>query len=602
MNDAQKFFFLRLFFSDYIYFSLFGLWVIAILLIIYSRTKNPFSNFSLLKLLTRFKARYLIELFFILLPSLSRTFYILFTNLVFSARYHGDEVISAYYSAQYSILKNNFFAPVPINKSDWVCQFPSLYFFLQKIFFLFFGENIISARFSVLPYVFLISIFLFLLCQYLYNKKIARLSLILYAFFAPALYFETRSFHFVSSTAIFLINFYLLIIYPKSTNKSTIATLIGWSLAFSYLFYTSSYLALPITIFFYLTLIIQILLKKQQNLSKFRQITQDFILSILIAGLILLPFFTQMVLDKNFYLLERTKQVDLLSGTWSPHPKTLSQHPQISTVINIISQNLLVSLKSIYQDNTQGDNGFWFNHLPFFDQFTLLLFILGCLACLFLIFKKKHCQSLILINLLTIVIAAFILGIVLTIPPPAFHRFTLAYPFLIIIIMAIFYLFDLFIIHLQNHHRWQHQPWQKIFHLSQSGILFLIIVIYIFFNINHFLTAICLEDTPKEIPLVNSINQNYQNKKIYLAAFPNFHLYKVIYFFGQGNVKKMTPQQVDYHQKLLNNFNPNENYLYILLYPKEFKQLFIEKDSSGQFLPYSEDYGLFVKNSGPEGS
>jgi len=106
-------------------------------------------------------------------------------------RAHGDDLLTAYFSATYD-LGSNFFAPVPADWTQWVTQFPCPFFF-QKIFFLVFGESLMSIKFSVLPYVLVVSTFLFFVVRELLDERAAIVALVLHSFFWPSLTCPSRS-------------------------------------------------------------------------------------------------------------------------------------------------------------------------------------------------------------------------------------------------------------------------------------------------------------------------------------------------------------------------------------------------------------------------
>lgn len=223
-------------------------------------------------------------------------------------RIHGDDMITAYLSAHYDLLKTNPFAPVPHNIADWICQFPSTFFLLQKIFFLIFGTTLLTVKLSVIPYVLLVSIMLFLIARKIFDEKFAMISVVLYAFFAPALYLETLGLHFVSSTAIFMVFFYFLLLYHEKSRVKFIV-LAGIFCALSYLFYSSSYIAIPVYFMFFIA---ELFLQKE----KF-SVVKHYLLGLLVFGIILMPFVLQMMQTENYYLSHRADQVNLLTGEWS---------------------------------------------------------------------------------------------------------------------------------------------------------------------------------------------------------------------------------------------------------------------------------------------
>lgn len=500
----------------------------------------------------RFKK--IVIIFAILLPSIIR---ILLYNL---DRIHGDELITGYFSAHFDILKTNFFAPVPTNPADWVSQFPAPFFFLQKIFFLIFGESLLTVKLSVIPYVLIVSVFLFLIAKKLFDKKTTTIALILYAFFSPALYLETLGLHFISSTAIFLIFFYFLLEHFQ-TGKIKFMLLSFLFMAFCYLFYSSSYIAFPIFIFVFLW---EICFKKKRL-----RIFWHYLLGFLIFIFILSPFILNMILTKNFYITKRYDQVNLLKGEWSPGAK---QNRSFSDGISLISENFNESFKSLYFDGIGGHGGYNFGHLAFFNGFNLWVIIFGTLVSFYFMIKRKQPE---ILFILVVIVVSFVTGVVLTIPPPAYHRFSLAFPFLCFIMATPLY----FLFKLVKHK------------LISFAFLIVFLLFYCYFNVSSFAKQTGDEVMNSNIELSKLIIKKYPKRNIYVASFPGFAFQKIFYFVEGAPHRKIV---TDYHINFLNHFNRQEKYLFVIIFPNDFNDQFKEKDPNGRIIKYSETYSLFV--------
>lgn len=402
-------------YKDNYSFVLIFLWIFSVLsLIIFSTYKNI--NLKNLKAIKVSKKTVFI-LMLLLLPSIVRIF-----NYDLD-RIHTDDLITAYFSAFYDLTNTNFFSAIPTDKGQWVSQFPTPYFALQKLFFLLFGETLLTIKLSILPYVFIVSLMIFLIAKETINEKTAVISVIIYSFFAPSLYIETLGLHFISSTAIFMVFFYFILLTLKE-KKYLYSTLTGVFCGLSYLFYTSSYIAFPILVFSFITYLV---------LSKNRLLTvKIFLISIVGFLTIVSPYLVYMHSAQNYYLTQRINQVNLVSGEWSHQKDEIKKG---TNPLNIILRNLSLSIKSLYSDGIGGHGGYSFNNLAFFDKITLFLFIYGITASLVLSFRKKG-----LLFTLLVIFLSYIFGVVLTIPPPAYHRFSLAYPFLAIIISIPLYI------------------------------------------------------------------------------------------------------------------------------------------------------------------
>lgn len=479
-------------------------------------------------------------------------------------RIHGDDTISAFFSSNYNFRKDNFFAPVPINKAEWVCQFPSLYFVLQKIFFIFSGESLLTIKLSILPYVGIVSLMIFLISKKFFDTKTAAVGVILYSFFPASLYLETLGLHFISSTAVFLIFFYFLIIGSEN-NSFYNSILIGVSCAFCYFFYSSSYIALPIMFLFFFAQFF-----KKNNLKK--NIAN---LTISIIGFIIVvsPFLINMYKEKNFYLAGRIKQVSIINGEWSGTKERIKNGESIN---KIVVDNFVLSFNSLYKNGIGGHGGYTFGHLALFDKFSILLIFAGLLSCLFLIFLKKKTE---LLFVLAIILMAFVSGMVLTIPPPPFHRFSIAFPFFVIIESSIFFILFKEI---------------KISETIKYALTVFVLIVYSINNQNYFEKSIKDEKENMDVKISLFIKEKYPSRKVMIASFPGYALEKIMYFVINNKGMK-TLIATDYHQNFIDKFDRNENYLYVLIFPDVFDSKFKELDKKGKLINFSNNYSIFVK-------
>lgn len=471
-------------------------------------------------------------------------------------RIHGDDMLTAYFSAHYNIFKTNPLAPVPQNKADWVCQFPSTFFVLQKMFFSIFGASLLTIKLSVMPYVLLVSGMLFLIVRKIFNGKTAIISVILYAFYAPSLYLETLGLHFISSTAIFMVFFYFLLLHhEKPTIKSILV--VGIFCGLSYLFYSSSYIAILIYFMFFIG---ELILKKEKS-----PVVKHYFFGFLVFILILLPFIFQMAKTRNFYFAGRANQVNLLSGEWSV-PKD-----QIKKPINyllVVKDNFLLSIKSLYQDGIGGHGGYNFGHLAFFDKFTLLIFLAGFTLSWYYVFRKYNYG---LFWVLIITMISFVAGIVLTIPPPAFHRFSLAFPFLVMISSVPLYMIIM----------------SKIHAVIKYALLAIIIVIFCITNLNHFNKQTSSENDNESLRLGGFIKNNYPQRNLYVASFPGYNFEKIYYFIDNTRLV-----ETDYHTNFLQRFNTKEKYIYVIIFPDVFNEKFQRKDPHGRIENFNNNFSL----------
>ncbi|OGK13087.1 hypothetical protein A2859_01240 [Candidatus Roizmanbacteria bacterium RIFCSPHIGHO2_01_FULL_37_16b] len=531
-------------------------WIASIILFISPFINGVLSYFSRL----RISKNTFVVTSVIFLPSIIRVLIILTLRRLWI---HQDDMISAYFSAKYDLTGTNFFGPLPLDKGDWVSQFPAVYHFLQKIFFMIFGESLMSVKLSTIPYVIITSFFLYLTVKLLFNRRTAVVSLMLYAFFPISLYHETLGLHINASSAVFMLFCFFLVIYFRYKQK-IYAVLTGIACAFNFLFYPSSYIALPLMfILFFLDFLNQ---RKRYVVINLLLASFSFIFTVS-------PFLTYMYQAKNFYITQRFDQVNLLMGE---HSELKDRINKGENIIRVLGDNFIKSVKSMYVDGIGGHGGYDFGYLAFFEKISLLFFIFGVFFSLYSIKKKFELMMIFIIIFIT-----FFSGVVLTDMPPAYQRLLIAVPFIIIVTSGLFYFLEYYFEKNNGRKRY----WFRIFFTA------FLLIVYSSNNYFYFLKSIEKEKERVEVKIGNFIAQNYPVRKIYIAAFRTFALNKTFYFFGKENMKKTYS---DYHDELLADFNPNEKYVYVLTYPDAFNDKFQEMDKNAKIINFSENFSLFV--------
>src|SRR3989344_7642531 len=126
--------------------------------------------------------RKIIILFVLILPLLVR---VANYNL---DRIHGDDIMSAYFSDHISLAKLNPYAGIPEPFTDGEAQFAPPFFILQKLFFTVTGANLLTIKLSILPYVALTSLMIFLIAREILSPASALIAVFLYAFLAFNIY------------------------------------------------------------------------------------------------------------------------------------------------------------------------------------------------------------------------------------------------------------------------------------------------------------------------------------------------------------------------------------------------------------------------------
>jgi hypothetical protein len=469
-------------------------------------------------------------------------------------------MLTAYFSVHYDWVKDSFFGAVPVNRADWVSQFPSVYFAGQKLVFAVLGLGIYQTMVSTLPYVYITAWSLFVLGSSLLTKKLGLVAVILYAFFPPSLYLETIGLQFSMSTAIYSLLLVGLLGY-WSTKRVVWAMLSGIVAGFAYLGYTSSYIALPVILGFFAVLII--------TQAKIRR-------KVVVGGLIALGCFLITWLPfgvyilTNNYLVQRTNQVALLGGEWSADkdPKLLSAQR-----LQALGNHTINSVRSLVIDGIGGHGGYNFGQQRLLQPVGLGLLIIGLVTvCYLIVIKRQGFWGVILVS----VLFAFA-GVVFSIPPPAFHRFSLAFPLIILIMSAAFY----FVMRL------------PINRYVGGAVIIIALITYGVTNLTVFQQMV-KQEVPNDNILMAKMMNNYcgeKERRWYVAAFPGFALEKILYVLG-GNQQRLI--MTDYHVNLLKSFNRYEKYCYAILFPQEFNSKFYGLDVSGKIIPVGSSYSLFV--------
>jgi 4-amino-4-deoxy-L-arabinose transferase-like glycosyltransferase len=473
------------------------------------------------------------------------------------ARMHTDEFITAYASAKHDFAHTSFFGSIP-EYWEWQGQFPKPFFFLQRVFFAFFGASTLTLRLSVQIYVALVSVMLFLIVREILNWKAALVAVVLNSFFAVSVYMETLGFMFISSTAIFTVFFYFAL-REYRTGETFYAALAGIACGFCFLTYYSSYLALPMLVAFS-----AVRWLRERRL----QVVRNFVVALFGMLVVTAPFLAFMIRSGN-YVAPRTKQVALLTGEWSRYREAIAAGTR--KPLSVIMENLTLSLKSFVQNDIGGHGGYDLGHLAFFDRFSLVLFLAGFLTGLVLAFRKTE-----LIFVFLAIGAPFLTGMVLTIPPPAYHRFCIAFPFLVILMTLPF---DLLL-------RVPRVPGSVRYALV-AGLLLL----YASTNERYFVEAVIRDPPPDELRLAELINRRFDGRKLYVAAFDAFAFQKILYFVDKWPDRRV---ETTFHDHLLKRFNTREKYVYVIILADAFKERFRKADPNGRWFHFSPNYSLFA--------
>ncbi|MEK7559631.1 MAG: glycosyltransferase family 39 protein [Patescibacteria group bacterium] len=450
--------------------------------------------------------------------------------------FHIDEYLTAHYSYSLGDLsKLDWFGMYP-PVGEWICQFPLLYFFFQKLFFNIFGLSTLTMRFSILPYITIIFVSLFLLTKRLYNEKTAITAILIFAIFSPDLYLSRWSLHFVSSTALFLLTAYFLTLSLQVGKKINFA-LLGFFLATCYMTYYSSYIAAPLVFAYLLVLIITRKVTKPSLIN--------FLLSLGIFLYAISPIIAYATKVDNFFT-QRTTQVALINGLWSPY-QNIEIAPK--SVLTILAKQIDISSQSLYKDGIGGHAGYWFGRLALFDKVTFLFFVLSMPFFILKIAKNRKAHD---VFILLTVLSAFITGMVFTIPPPAFHRFSIAFPFVALMIAVI--TIDAYVILKKKY--------------IKGAILFLILCIIAIMigNILHFRDVMKTDgpDDP-DFPLIHKDLNEENARMVYVASPHKYSLGIVLYIRSDKTINSVNHPL----EELLREIPHGRTSYLVIVYPNE---------------------------------
>ena len=154
---------------------------------------------------------------------------------------------------------------------------------------------------------------------------------------------------------------------------------------------------------------------------------------------------------------------------------------------------------------------------------------------------------------------------VLTIPPPAYHRFTIAFPFLVILMTSRLSSAARSGAPAEHPLRPRRRP-RPALRLCQPA---------------PFAEAVFRDRSPDELRLSELINQRFDGRKLYVAAFDAFAFQKIFYFQDRGENRHV---ETGFHENLLQNVQPDEKYVYVMILPSDFREPF-ERPIPGALRP-----------------
>jgi hypothetical protein len=326
------------------------------------------------------------------------------------SHFHYDEFITAAGSLALPPLDRlDLFAAYPdLEASYWVTQFPSLFFLLQKPLLLLGGTSVESVRWSLWPYHLLAVAYLWLLSgQLLHRTWYRAIALGSFVLLAPNLYLAGMGVHFHSSTAFVLAAVHHAVLATRRRSAAQ-AVAAGVAVGLCFLTYSSSYLVLPLLLPFCL-----LGLPRDGGLVARGAAA---------AAAVLLPFAAYAASWHN-YFGQRTGQV---GGAWLAALGEGRLSEGLAGMWLALGAQLDTNLRALYRDGVGGVTDYTFGHRALFDPLTLTVLGVGAAAALLFAWRRRQAVYLYPVGAVAL---AFVVGMVLTLPSGAFHRFSVAFPF-----------------------------------------------------------------------------------------------------------------------------------------------------------------------------
>ncbi len=474
-------------------------------------------------------------------------------------RTHQDEFVTGYFSATRDFAHENFFASMP-ERFEWMASFPRPIFLLQQWFFGIFGESATALRLSVQVYAAITAAALFLLVEELLDRKAAWAAVVLYSFMAISLYFETLGFCFVTAGAALMV-FFLWATRAFRSARLRDAAIAGVACGCCYLAYYGSYVAYPLLAGFAFLAAAS---------GKGRHALRTFLVASAGTLVVVAPFLAWDLASGDSYL-RRFKQVALTTGTWSPYRRAIREGAPAAP---IVAENVKASLKAFVRDGVGGHGGYDFGRLAPFDRFSLALLLVGAAVSLSLALRRRGPRELLLV--LAVILAAFLAGVALTIPPPAYHRFTVALPFVAILMAVPFAMLD-------------RVP--GLSSVSRRAVFAGLLVLYASLNERRFVEAIVRDKPADDLRAVSLLRQRFGGRDPVMALARYSDLDRTLYFYDRPPRRPVTRE---FHRWLLRDIDSKRKYVYLITLPDRWREQFERADPNGRMYRVSWLFGIFA--------
>jgi hypothetical protein len=414
----------------------------------------------------------------------------------FPFHYVQDEFITGYTSYTLpSLTEIEWYRGYPA-PGEWIAGFPILYYVLQKPFIELFGLSLETIRISTWPYHVLSAALVYLIGKELFRcRPWAVVAAMIYILLAPNLYMSGYGMHNISSTFFFLAAFYAVLRLLRTEDKRWMIAA-GLFSALAYLTYTSSYLTLPlIGVLVVMSALFQ---WSRTSLIRYGQI-------VFVALLILTPFLAYGFAHHN-YFTERGDQVNAVDSFFG------DEH--VENPAGDLFDHIWLNIQALYTPGIGGVTDYWFGKQALFDWITLGLLLIGVVIA---VFRGIRDRSALHLAIVATVLATFVFGMLLTLPAGGFHRTSLAFPFIsILIALAIQAGIDKL-------------PVVRAHRLASAAATTLLLTFILLINVSILQTMTNadedLSSLTDSIPITAFIEDRVPaNTEVIISSFPNYHL------------------------------------------------------------------------------
>ncbi len=470
---------------------------------------------------------------------------------------HPDEFSLAWFSRQYHFTTSNFFGPMP-PEPVWTFQSPSLFFVMQKIALAAIGTEPLDVKLSVLPWVVVTAVALFLSAKDLFGLSAAIVSVTMYAVLAPSVYEESFGVSNTMSTALLAL-FFLAALrnYRQPSDRSAVA--VGVTCAFCYLAPSYSYAAAPLLLLFAVVALLHV---------PAAVVGRGLLISLGVSAVVLLPFVAGAGKSNNFFLDRMSHTVPIVGRVLGHDvPKE-----EVSRSLSQVTESWIANCAYFWRDNVGGTDGYAFGNRALLDPVSCGLALVGAVLSPLLALRRRELILVFLFPAVNILLVGF------ANPPPQITRLTILFP-LVAMLMAL---------PVVGATTLRRAP--PALRATIAGALLLLAIGC---NLRH-LGLVRAQETNagredyEDVKVALYLKEHLRGREIRVAAFAGFHLEYTLRFFLPG-----ARIRTDYHDRWLRAFDRHADCVYVILFPGEFNAKFAKADPEAALITdVSWKYGI----------